>query len=139
MDFPHLAPAQYLAYAALVAAGLAAMLYGAAGHEDGDTLTAFAFFLGMACAACGVICLVATRRHKTLIAVTVLVTLAGGLTGSVLWERGHAFQRPYGKGEPAESLVRQERAYVFWGLVLGAPIVPLAATLEAVVKKRPAR
>ncbi len=137
MDFPRLSPKQRLGSAAVIAIGLAAMLYGAVEHEYDDTLTAFAFFIGMACAACGVISIVARRLHKTLVALTVFVTLAGGIAGSALWERGHARQSSYGKGEPAESFAREKRAYFFWGLVLGAPIVPLAATVVALVKKRP--
>jgi hypothetical protein len=135
MDFPQLSKKQYVANGALIAVGVAGIVFGALRHEYASPLHAFAYFLGIACVLCGAIALVVKRWHLAIVSMTVLAAIGGGLIGSAIWDSS----RPgfyYRKG--AEALGEQRAEYGIWGVSAAAPVVVLAAAIVAASRKRPA-
>jgi len=132
MDSPLLTRTQSAAYEALVGVGFAGMLYGAVADAHSGRLRGFVFFLGLACVTCGVIGLTAKSSHVFLATLSVAFALSGALAGHIVWDQLHPNSPvPGGKGEPGESMRAGIQAYEFWGLMVGAPLVPLATTLIA--------
>jgi hypothetical protein len=134
MGFPRLSIHQYLASAALIAAGalgvwLPSRFELVVGNSD---VRPAAVVLGIVLVSFGVVPIFARRWHVALVLLILPAALAGALAGAMIWDLRHLGKIVHAEGTlvPLASL-ELAQGYCGWGALLGAGAVPLIAAALA--------